>query len=127
MLLVIWRRWGPREATTRFGVAWRTFLTFNAICLGLIFLHASSFSDAWAVLSGLADPLGPSSGVIEKWGALALGGAAALHLSPQSWKRALQNLFAGLPTWSLALIVLGVCGVLSLFSGLAAPFFYFQF
>ena len=127
VLLVVWRRWGPRDAKTRFGVAWRTFLTFNAICLGLIFLHAPTFSDALTVLSGLFDPLGPSAGVIDRWGLLALVAAMALHFTPQAWKRSLQTLFAGLPTWTLALIVLGVGGVLSLFTGLAAPFFYFQF
>ena len=126
LALVVWRRWGPREATTTFGRVWRTFLTFNVICVGLIFLHAHSFVDAQAFILGLFNPFEPSTGIIGGWGAVALVAAAALHWTP-SWKRALQNLFAGLPAMALALIVLAAGGVLSMFSGLAAPFFYFQF
>ena len=127
VLLVVWRRYGPRDGTTRTGVAWRTFLTFNAICLGLIFLHAGTFSSVVALCAGLLDPFAASTGIIGGWGLLALVAAAALHWTPQAWKRALQTLFAGLPAPALALVVLAVGGVLALFSGLAAPFFYFQF
>ena len=127
LALVVWRRWGPRPATTTFGRLWRTFLTFNVICFGLIFLHAHSFVDAQAFVLGLLNPFEPSTGLIGGWGAVALVAAAALHWTPQSWKRALQTLFAGLPAVALAAIVVMAGGVLSLFSGLAAPFFYFQF
>ncbi len=127
LALVVWRRWGPREATTAFGRLWRTVLTFHVICFGLIFLHAHSFADAMGFTLGLLDPFAPSKGIIGGWGVLALGAAAALHWTPQGWKRRLQDLFAGLPAFAVAMVVLLVGGVLSLFSGLAAPFFYFQF
>ncbi len=127
LALVLWRRFGPREATTRWGRAWRTFLTFNIICIGLIFLHAHSFNDAQAFIIALFNPFEPMSGIIGGWGLVALIAAWALHWTPQSWKRRLQDTFAGLPAFTLALIVLAVGGILSLFSGFAAPFFYFQF
>ncbi len=127
LLLVVWRRFGPRDAKNPLRAALQTFLTFNAICLGLVFLHARSFHEATIVFSTLLNPTAPWSGVIEGWGLLAFAAAVALHWTPQRWKRRLQDRFAGLPAPILALIVLGVGGVLSLFSGLAAPFFYFQF
>lgn len=127
LLLVIWRRWGPRDGTTAWGRSWRRFLTFNAICLGLVFLHAHSFAEAWQALSGLLRPLSGPALPLHLGGVLAFAGAVALHATPQSWKRWLQDLFSVAPGWMLALAVLLVGGVLSLFSELAAPFFYFQF
>ena len=127
LLLVAWRRWGPRDGTTRWGRAWRTFATFNAICLGLVFLHAHSFAEAGAALAGLLRPVGGVTPNLHPGGLAAFAGAVALHWTPQGWKRRLQDHFAVAPAWALALVLLLAGGVLSMFSELAAPFFYFQF
>lgn len=127
VLLVIWRRWGPRDATTIFGRVWRTFLTFNVICLGLVFLHAHSFDEALASLMGLFRPFSAPLSAFHPGGLLAFVGAVALHWTPQGWKRTLQDSFSVAPPWAIAVVVVVAVGVLSMFSQLAAPFFYFQF
>ena len=127
VLLAVWRKIIRRSATTLPGKALEVFATFNAICFGLVFLHAHSFYDAWLILSSLVAVTRPLSGVFTTTGLLMLAVAVALHATPQGWKRSLSERFAAAEPWTLALIVLLVGGVLSLFAGLAAPFFYFQF
>ncbi|MCP4921692.1 MAG: hypothetical protein GY913_32745, partial [Proteobacteria bacterium] len=46
---------------------------------------------------------------------------------PPDWKEKLQDAFGVMPVWGLAAIAVAAVSVLSLFKGLAAPFFYFQF
>lgn len=127
VLLVLWRRFGPREATTRIGKVLSAFVTFNSICLGLIFLHAHSFADAWATFAGLFRPFQAFGDAIKGPGLVAFGAAVLLHLTPQSWKRLLEQTFSLAPMWAVALVVVMVGAVLSVFASMAAPFFYFQF
>jgi alginate O-acetyltransferase complex protein AlgI len=127
VLLAFWRKIARREATTLPGKALEVFATFNAICLGLVFLHAHSFYDSWLILTSLLAPARPLTGVLDPIGLLTLAAAVALHATPQGWKARLSEAFSVASPWTLALIVLLVGGVLSLFAGLAAPFFYFQF
>ena len=127
ILLAFWRKLIRRPATTLPGKALEVFATFNAICFGLVFLHAHSFYDAWLILTSLFSPTRPLSGVFNLPGVVVLLVAVALHATPQRWKEQLSAAFAEADPWALALAVLIVGGVLSLFAGLAAPFFYFQF
>jgi len=127
VLLVVWRRWGPAPAQSLPGKALEIFCTFHAICLGLVFLHAHSFEDAWLTLAALGDLTAPSTGLFDPIAIGFLGAAVALHVTPQSWKTTLQAGFAQAPAWALGLAVVVVGAVLSLFSGMASPFFYFQF
>lgn len=127
VLLVAWRRWAPRPATTRWGRWVEIFVTFNALCIGLIFLHVDSFSEAGDAFAALLHPRWFDGSLLAGPGLLALFGAWALHVSPEGFKVRLQDAFGEMPPHGLAAI--GVCavGILSLFAGLAAPFFYFQF
>jgi alginate O-acetyltransferase complex protein AlgI len=127
ILLAIWRRYGPAPATSKAGIALETFITFNSICFGLVFLHAHSFSDAGMIMLSLLDPLGEFTGVFDVYSLGMLAFAAALHWTPQDWKTRLQAGFAEAPAWTLAIIIVLTGGVLSLFAGFSAPFFYFQF
>ena len=127
ILLAFWRKIAPKAATTLPGKALEVFATFNAICLGLVFLHAHSFYDAWLILTSLLAPARAFSGVLNTTGLFVLAIAIALHVTPQRWKVQLSEAFSQAEPWTLALIILVVGGVLSLFAGLAAPFFYFQF
>jgi alginate O-acetyltransferase complex protein AlgI len=127
LLLVAWRKWGPGPGKTLWGKAWRIFLTYNALCVGLIFLHARSFGDAWQAILSLGAVLTPNKGAFDAWGLLLLAAAIALHATPRRWKATLKEAFAIAPAWSLGLAVVVVGAVLSLFAGYAAPFFYFQF
>jgi len=126
VLLVLWRKWGPRPATTRFGQALEIFATFNGICFGLIFLHATSFAEAWAVCTALLRFNTPPSDLsLVGLGTLAF--AAVLHATPTRWKTEIQQGFANAPSYAIGLSVVLGGGVLSLFAGMARPFFYFQF
>ena len=127
VLLAFWRKLRPRAATSRLGIALDIFATFNAICLGLVFLHAHSFRDAWIVLTSLGAVRAPVSGVFSLTGLGLLALAAALHATPQGWKRRLQDAFSLADPWTLGVLCVLGAGVLSLFAGLASPFFYFQF
>ncbi len=127
LLLVAWRRWGPGPGKTPFGKAWRIFATYNALCLGLVFLHARTFHDAWQVITSLGNWLTPFSGAFGWFGLTMLALAIALHATPQGWKAILREAFATAPAWALGVTVVVVGGVLSLFAGFATPFFTFQF
>jgi alginate O-acetyltransferase complex protein AlgI len=127
LLLVAWRKWGPGPGKTLWGKAWRIFATYNALCVGLIFLHADSFDKAWTVILSLGAITAPFSGVFGWFGLLMLGLAIALHATPQRWKATLKEACAIAPAWALGLTVVLVGGFLSLFAGFASPFFYFQF
>ena len=127
VILGVWRRFAPRPATSRVGIAVETFITFNSICFGLVFLHAHSFRDAGLILMSLGNVFGSFSNVFDGYSLGMLGFAALLHFTPQRWKVQLQDAFGVAPAWSIAFVVVLSGAVLSLFAGYAAPFFYFQF
>jgi D-alanyl-lipoteichoic acid acyltransferase DltB (MBOAT superfamily) len=127
VLLVVWRKWGPRKARSRLGIMLQIALTFHAICVGLIFLHANSFADAWSAFASFGQWGLPSSDSLPTHGIIALIAGIALHLSPQMWKEKLREAFSTASAWSLACIVVLAGAVLSLFAGITSPFFYFQF
>ena len=79
------------------------------------------------MLPTLAACTRPLTGVFTPTGLLVLGVAITLHTTPQQWKHKLSAAFSSADPWTLGLIVLLVGGVLSLFAGMAAPFFYFPF
>ena len=125
VLLVLWRRFGPKPATTLPGRLLLTLATFHVICLGLVFLHADGLSaalEAWGAFGRLEAPkLLPTGGLV------ALGVAIALHASPIRLKQWILECFSEMPAWGWALAILLVGGALSLFAQLSVPFFYFQF
>ena len=125
VLLVLWRRFGPKKATSLPGRLLLTLATFHVICLGLVFLHADGLSpalEAWSALSRLRAPK-----LLPPGGLLALSVAIALHASPLSLKQWIIQCFSEMPAWAWALAIALVGGALSLFAQLSVPFFYFQF
>jgi D-alanyl-lipoteichoic acid acyltransferase DltB (MBOAT superfamily) len=127
VLLALWRRFAPAPRTTRLGKALEILATFHAICFGLVFLHAESFGDAGAVLASLGNFAQSVRVPISRVGFAMLVFAVALHATPPRWKSELREAFAVAPAWALAGAVVIVGGILSLFAGMASPFFYFQF
>ncbi|MCP4807964.1 MAG: MBOAT family protein [Proteobacteria bacterium] len=127
VLLVTWRKFMPKPATTWVGRGLEIFATFNALCVGLIFLHVKDFQGAADSFTALFRPAFPSVELLAWPGLAALICAALLHVTPPDWKEKLQDAFGVMPVWGLAAIAVAAVSVLSLFKGLAAPFFYFQF
>ncbi len=127
LVLVAWRALAPRPPETRLGRAISTFVNFNLLAFGLIFLHSPTFGQSWALLGSLAHWSTPSSGLLGPFSLTMFALAIFLHLTPLRWKQILREVFAGAPAISLAGVTLIACAVLSLFSGFVRPFFYFQF
>ena len=127
ILLVVWRSFWQKRATSKLGIALEIFITFNAICFGLIFLHAHSFADAWIILISLGSWAIPMKGALSLFGLGMLSAAVALHFTPPHWKEQLSTLYSEMPPVGVAASIVLCAGVLSLFAGFASPFFYFQF
>jgi D-alanyl-lipoteichoic acid acyltransferase DltB (MBOAT superfamily) len=127
VLLVVWREWAPKPATTLLGKAIEVFATFNAICFGLIFLHARTFAEAWEVCVSLVRFSGGTPMALPAVGLSVLVFTVLLHASPARWKIELQRGFSEAPSYAIAASIVVGGGVLSLFAGMARPFFYFQF
>lgn len=127
LLLVVWRSFWKKRAESKVGIACEIFLTFNAICFGLIFLHAHSFADAGIILSSLTDWTIPTKGAFDIVSIGFLLSAIGLHFTPSRWKDQLSQMFSVLPPHAIAIAIVMTASVLSLFAGYASPFFYFQF
>ena len=125
LLLVAWRRWGPRDGGGRLRRLGLMGLTFHAICLGLVFLHVDDLggaADAFGAFGRLTLPTSAAP-----WGLAALAVAVGLHATPTGWRERGLEVFAAMPGWGQAAAVGLVGAVLALFGELSAPFFYFQF
>ena len=127
LLLVVWRSFWKKRAESKVGITCEIFLTFNAICFGLIFLHAHSFADAGIILSSLIDWTIPTKGAFDIVSIGFLLSAIGLHFTPSRWKDQLSQMFSVLPPHAIAIAIVMTASVLSLFAGYASPFFYFQF
>jgi D-alanyl-lipoteichoic acid acyltransferase DltB (MBOAT superfamily) len=125
LLLVAWRRWGPRDGGGRLRRLGLMALTFHAICLGLVFLHVEDLDGAGAAFGAFGRLTLPTSAA--PWGLAALAVAVGLHATPTAWRERGLGAFAAMPGWGQAAAVGMVGAVLALFGELSAPFFYFQF
>ncbi len=125
VVLALWRRFGPRADAGGVGGVLQAFVTFNTICLGLVFLHAKDFQASLETFSSFLRPSPPQLRSVWGWSALLV--ALGLHFTPVSWKQELRAGFGRLSAWTLAVWVVVVGALLSVFSGRAGEFFYFQF
>jgi alginate O-acetyltransferase complex protein AlgI len=121
--------WQGREGGWQKSGWWKwtaRLLCFHAICLGWVFFRASSFSDAWAVLSQLFTgewsaslPLGPLLCVLAGIGLQYLPAGFAMRLQLATLR--LQPVLHGL-AFACALVLIEILGPSE-----PAPFIYFQF
>ena len=125
LVLVVWRRWA--RPLSRLPKLVQAFLTFNTICLGLVFLHAHSFADAWTALASFGNLSLADTGLFTPPALGMFAVAVALHFTPRSWKDTLRAAFMEAPAWGVASATMVTGAVLSLFAAMASPFFYFQF
>ena len=111
-----WRRWRAR------------ILTFHFVCFAWIFFRASSFDDAWAMMTGLFTRWGEASPLVTAGVLLAIAVGIGSQYLPARIPRLVMARFSRLPVLGQATVlafalmltsVMGPEGV--------APFIYFQF
>lgn len=103
----------------------RIVVTFNLVCLAWIFFRAETFSDAWAILSGI---ITLSSG--DQLAAVALvplicAVVIGLDLAGRYWTS--RPFAARSPVWQGLVFAVAVVGVLLAAGGEPTAFIYFQF
>ncbi len=127
ILSAIWRALGiPRDL--KGPPAWLSiFVTFNLMAFGTLFLRPMPWADTVASLSCLLKPTAPASGVWTAEGAALMIAVFGLHLTPYRWKGQLQRWYGEAPAFVIALTLIAVGAVCSVFAEFADAFVYFQF
>jgi len=110
---------------------WRDALpiigTFHLVCLAWIFFRAVSFSQAWAVLTGIFSFRGGSIGVNDVL-LVALAGVITLALDLAQRRSGQQSVVLQLPPLARGAVYgLAFAGLLVYSGGAPVPFIYFQF
>ncbi len=104
------------------------FLTFNFVCFAWIFFRASSFSDAWTLITGLFTGWGEASPLVTGGVLLAIAVGIGSQYLPPRVPALLMARFSRLPVVAQAVVL---AFALMLTSALGpegvAPFIYFQF
>jgi alginate O-acetyltransferase complex protein AlgI len=122
-----YHEWRGERAASRLWRVLMVFCTFHYVCLGWIFFRASSFSNAWEVLSGLGQ-LTPGTANVSPVLWLTLLAGFGTHFIPGRLVQQIQLLLARLPAVTqAALLTLAVLGVRWAGASAVVPFIYFQF
>src|SRR5579875_3688533 len=84
----------PAVAQGAWRAGWQRFWTFQFVCLGWIFFNASSFSNAWALLSRLVTGWGAGSGLVTPLLVLVVAGVIGAQFVPAGSLVRLQRVFS---------------------------------
>src|SRR5579875_3007997 len=102
----------PADAQGAWRAGWQRFWTFQFVCLGWIFFNASSFSNAWALLSRLVTGWGAGSGLVTPLLVLVVAGVIGAQFVPAGSLVRLQRVFseqrAAVQAAILGLVLLGI-------------------
>lgn len=117
---------GVRPTPTSAGLALSTFATFYLVACAWIFFRASTFGEAWAVLTRFVTLQSDGAGRVSAWIAVYLVVAAALHT--MAWRKVFKPQIERLSNERFA-VGLGLAAAFTIaFLPLSsAPFIYFQF
>lgn len=130
--LVVHRAWSRAESPLvqriRAHVAWRPvawLLTLHTVCLGWVFFRATSFDDAFAILSGLTRP-GPGVPIAA---VLLVAVATLSQLLPWSgWSSQLEQKLARWPSPLVGVVMAVMVVAVDALGPIGVPpFIYFQF
>ena len=114
-------------APLRWHDVWAIVGTFHLVGLAWIFFRATSFHQAWAVLSGVVSFRGGSINVNDLL-LLAAGAGVTLALDLAQRRTGLQDVVLRLPALARGLAYgLAAAGLLVFSGGAPVPFIYFQF
>ena len=117
---------GVAPTPTTGGVVVSTIATFLLVCLAWIFFRATTFGDAWTVLTNFVTLSGDGSAEVSRWIIVYLIASAILHT--MAWKKLLQPRIDALSDERLgAALGIGTAVALTLLPVASAPFIYFQF
>jgi alginate O-acetyltransferase complex protein AlgI len=118
----------PAMREGRWAVAWQRFATFQFVCLGWVFFRATSFQNAFAMLSRMVKGWSQPSPLVTFPVVLAIAFGIAIQYVPRDLSYRLQDLFGRLgpilqgTTLAGALLVITTMGPPGV-----APFIYFRF
>jgi alginate O-acetyltransferase complex protein AlgI len=118
----------PALREGRLAVAWQRFATFQFVCLGWVFFRATSFPNAFAMLSRMVTGWSQSSPLVTVPVLLAIVFGIAVQYVPRDLSYRVQDLFGRLgpilqgTTLAGALLVITTMGPPGV-----APFIYFRF
>ena len=111
-----WRRWRAR------------LLTFHFVCFAWIFFRASSFDDAWAMITGLFTRWGEASPLVTGGVLLAIAVGIGSQYLPARIPRLVMARFSRLPVLGQATVLAFALTLTSVMGPEGvAPFIYFQF
>ncbi len=118
----------PAMREGRWAIAWQRFATFQFVCLGWVFFRATSFQNAFAMLSRMVKGWSQPSPLVTFPVVLAIVFGIAIQYVPRDLSHRLQDLFGRLgpilqgTTLAGALLVITTMGPPGV-----APFIYFRF
>ncbi len=111
-----WKRWRAR------------LLTFHFVCFAWIFFRASSFDDAWAMITGLFTRWGEASPLVTGGVLLAIAVGIGSQYLPARIPRLVMARFSRLPVLGQATVLAFALTLTSVMGPEGvAPFIYFQF
>ena len=116
----------PRQTTWK---RWRArLLTFHFVCFAWIFFRASSFDDAWAMITGLFTRWGEASPLVTGGVLLAIAVGIGSQYLPARIPRLVMARFSRLPVLGQATVLAFALTLTSVMGPEGvAPFIYFQF
>ncbi|GDX82640.1 hypothetical protein LBMAG42_44510 [Deltaproteobacteria bacterium] len=126
VLAATWRLWRPRPGRGGLGTVER-IVAFQLTALSVMALRPIPLTRLGEAVRALGAFSRPTGGLFDLWAFALLVFVIALHLSPKAWKERLLEWGAQAPPAALALLVVIVGAVASLYAVDARDFYYFQF
>jgi D-alanyl-lipoteichoic acid acyltransferase DltB (MBOAT superfamily) len=126
VLAATWRLLRPEPSPRRGVRFFEKLLAFQLTAFSVACLRPIPLSRLGEALRSLFSAR-PAGGLFEGWAVFLLAVAIGLHLSPQRWKQLLREQGQRAPAFALALWVVLVAGICSLYAENTRDFYYFQF
>lgn len=126
VLAATWRALRPRPGVGLVRVA-EGLVAFQLTALSVMALRPIPLGRLGEAVRSLGAVGRPSGGLFDGWAVALLGGVVLLHLSPRGWKARLAAEARTASPAALALVVVVVGGLCSLYAVEARDFYYFQF
>jgi alginate O-acetyltransferase complex protein AlgI len=126
------RLWHERHPNAPAQTTWKRWrarlLTFHFVCFAWIFFRASSFDDAWAMITGLFTRWGEASPLVTGGVLLAIAVGIGSQYLPARIPRLVMARFSRLPVLGQATVLAFALTLTSVMGPEGvAPFIYFQF